>query len=339
MIFFVTSNCNARCRMCFNWERTDNFRKEDELYLDEIKKIFNSFSSIQQLTISGGEPFLRDDLPEILDFISHRNDVQQITIPSNGIKTNIIIKKANDILKRLNKNTQLRIGLSIQGLDTNHDEIVQVKGAFKNIVATYEKLKILKSHYKNLQIGVSICLNKYNKENFHTTLDRLSHDFKECDILITLVRGNPRDQSSLDVTDIEFEKAISHFERLNVKERKKSIFSRINFELAKLVYNQIPFVRKTAKMPTRCYAQSKLIVLQSNGDVYPCEYLNKSLGNIRDYQYSIRAILKSNSDILDFIKSKNCYCTWECALSNNVVHTPRFYPIVLGEVIKSFFRN
>nr|MDO8110874.1 SPASM domain-containing protein [Candidatus Sigynarchaeota archaeon] len=89
-------------------------------------------------------------------------------------------------------------------------------------------------------------------------------------------------------------------------------------------------------MPTRCYAQSKMIVLQSNGDVYPCEYLHKCLGNIKNFHYSIQDILEKNREIKDFIKNKNCYCTWECALSNNIVNTPRLYPAVIKEMIADF---
>jgi len=339
VIFFVTSNCNARCKMCFNWNRTDNYRKEDELTLEEIKKIFRTFSMIQQLTISGGEPFLREDLPEILEYISRKNKVQQITIPSNGIKSQVIFYQAHEILKRIDHETQLRIGMSIQGIDGLHDEIVQVKGAFKNIESTYKKLQILQSHYNNLQLGVSICLNQYNKQQFHAILNEVSRRFPDCDVSITLVRGKPRDEASLNVTTKEFNDAIFHFKKMQVKARTESILSRIYYALITLVYRQIPLVRKNKNMPTRCFAQSKLIVLQSNGDVYPCEYLDKTLGNIRAYQYSIQAMLHDKKDVLDFIKKRNCYCTWECALSNNIVHSPKLYSAVLREMLRNIIEH
>ncbi len=82
VIFFVTSHCNARCRMCFNWRNIDAAGKTEELRLEEIKQVFDGFSGIQQLTVSGGEPFLRPDLPQILGYISHRNDMQMITVPT-----------------------------------------------------------------------------------------------------------------------------------------------------------------------------------------------------------------------------------------------------------------
>jgi MoaA/NifB/PqqE/SkfB family radical SAM enzyme len=325
--------------MCFNWIRTDNYRKEEELTLDEIKKIFGSFGPIQQLTMSGGEPFLREDLPAILDFISHNNNVQQITIPSNGINSEKIFHQASEILKHLNRETRLQIGLSIQDIDVRHDEIVNVKGAFERIKLTYEKLKILKSHFKNLQIGVCICLNQYNKQQFHGILSKISQDFSECDLALTLVRGKPRDERSLNVTMKEFKDAIRSFEFLHVKARTQGLFPRIYYVLRRLVYHQIPMIVKNKKMPTQCHAQSKLIVLQSNGDVYPCEYLDKPLGNIKKYAYSITSILQDNKDILNYIKKGQCYCTWECALSNNIVYSPRYYPAVLLELLKNLFSH
>ncbi len=59
LIFFVTDVCNAKCAMCFN-PPADSIAKEKELSLEEIEKVAKSMKHLIQLTISGGEPFLRD---------------------------------------------------------------------------------------------------------------------------------------------------------------------------------------------------------------------------------------------------------------------------------------
>jgi MoaA/NifB/PqqE/SkfB family radical SAM enzyme len=69
LTFSVTAACQSRCKTCnIGLEyRKDPKRKEKDLKLDEIEKIFRSLGHIYFLNISGGEPFLRKDLPEIVE--------------------------------------------------------------------------------------------------------------------------------------------------------------------------------------------------------------------------------------------------------------------------------
>jgi len=335
VFLFVTSFCNARCKMCFNWREIENARRDEELKLDEIKKIFGNFSSIQQLTISGGEPFLRDDLPEILEFTSYANDVQRITIPTGGILSDKIYGQSRRILDRIKKDTHLRIGLSVEGVGEKHDEIMQVKGAFKNLQETYRRLHSILNSYKNLNIDISICCSVFNKGDLKELIRYCDEYFKDCTIGICLARGDTRDSSSKNVTPAEYKEIIDYLYQLKTASKANKPFAGLIDVLTKDVNNQVLQILETKKMPSRCYAYSKMIVLQSNGDVFPCECLNRKLGNLRDCDYDIRRILrqKDNKQTDKFIRGGNCCCTWECALINNIVCNPRLYPKVLRELI------
>jgi len=63
LIFFVTSRCNLLCRHCFYWEELN--KKKGELELPEIEKIAKSLPNLLTVSLTGGEPYLRPDLPEI----------------------------------------------------------------------------------------------------------------------------------------------------------------------------------------------------------------------------------------------------------------------------------
>lgn len=336
VIFFVTSFCNAKCKMCFNWKNIDKAKQKQELKLDEIKKIFGNFSSIQQLTLSGGEPFLRDDLPEMLEFISQKNDAQMITIPTNGILTDRIFEQTKSILNSIKKDTHLRISLSVEDIGEKHDKIVQVKGAFKKVLNTYHKLHSLLDSYKNLNIDIGICCSKYNKKNMKKILEYCNNYFKDCTISMVLARGDTRNAKSKDITSKEYSEIVDYYNKIKNLKKKNKPFSKIFNTLSKVVNNQVIEVMDSGKMPSRCYAYSKLIVIQSNGDVFPCEYLNKKLGNLKEYNYDIKKILRleKNKKIEAFIKKRGCYCTWECALSNNIVCNPGGYFKFLWELIK-----
>ena len=69
LIVGLTYDCNSFCRTCFNWEQLRK-DKEHELSLDELKKTFRSMGEMLFIVMSGGEPFLRRDLPEVCETLS-----------------------------------------------------------------------------------------------------------------------------------------------------------------------------------------------------------------------------------------------------------------------------
>jgi radical SAM protein with 4Fe4S-binding SPASM domain len=79
---------------------------------------------------------------------------------------------------------------------------------------------------------------------------------------------------------------------------------------------------------TPCVAGRKLIVLSETGEVRPCEILDRPMGNIRDHNYNMSALLarKKNNELRDWIVSSQCRCSFECALGANVVWNWSTYP-------------
>src|SRR5581483_7169959 len=84
LIFFVTARCNARCSMCSYWEEIEQATQEHELTLDEIRRVARSLPKITYLSLSGGEPYLREDLVEIVQAIVDTADPVFVSIPTNG---------------------------------------------------------------------------------------------------------------------------------------------------------------------------------------------------------------------------------------------------------------
>jgi len=97
LIFFVTGECNLRCEHCFYHDRLN---KNDDIKLEQIKKAFKSFGKIKNLLLSGGEPFLREDLFEICCFFKENNGIKSISIPTNGSLPEIARQKAQQLLER-----------------------------------------------------------------------------------------------------------------------------------------------------------------------------------------------------------------------------------------------
>jgi len=85
-----------------------------------------------------------------------------------------------------------------------------------------------------------------------------------------------------------------------------------------------------------CYAGKINLVLSETGEVYPCEMLSSSFGNVRDYDYNINEIVISDKakPVLDSINNKQCYCTHECYFITNILFNPRFYSTLAKEYVQ-----
>ena len=81
LILFVNSICNLTCAHCFYW-RSLNGR--DDLTFEELEALAKGLGPIENLNLSGGEPFLRPDFAEICALFVRHNGVRQIYVPTSG---------------------------------------------------------------------------------------------------------------------------------------------------------------------------------------------------------------------------------------------------------------
>ena len=83
LIFFVTGQCNARCHHCFYWNNLG--ADHVGLSLEKIEKTARSMPPFRTLLLSGGEPTLRKDLPQLIDIFRRHNGIETVDIPTNGL--------------------------------------------------------------------------------------------------------------------------------------------------------------------------------------------------------------------------------------------------------------
>jgi len=143
-VIAVTYKCNSRCTMCDIWKIKDFA----EFGLDQIKKLP---SSLRDINLSGGEPFLRTDLPEIVEKISQQIPQARIIISTNGFATELIVKQMKTILKI---KPNIGLALSIDGLGKMHDEIRGIEGGFVKAINTIKELQDL--GMTNLRLGFTV---------------------------------------------------------------------------------------------------------------------------------------------------------------------------------------
>ena len=324
LVFYVTSRCNARCKMCYNWDNISNSKNRNELSIDEIDRITRHIKSVQQLTISGGEPFLRDELAEICTLFNKNSKVQFITIPTNGLLTERIENILTHALEK-NSSVHFRIGLSTPEIGIELDKIYEVINSFEKHKATLNVLQRLKRKYRNISIDAGIVCNKYNLESVKRICDYVINNMDNSNPIVAMVRGKPRIPDSKDVPVDELEQIYKYCKSSIPKINNRAYGDCINLMEDMVHQITVDTIRKR-KMMVPCMCGRELVVIYDNGDVYPCEILNDMLGNIRDCNYNIHRIMQLNSSrkIINKIRDTKCFCTWECALNNNIIFSNKF---------------
>lgn len=337
VILFVTGRCNCRCNHCFYWQSIMNSQKSSELRLDEIKKISENFRHIKYLSITGGEPSMRDDLPEIVNLFRKNNGVENVVLHTNGLLSEKIKDIVVTIVKE-NPGLVLDVSVSIDGLNKDHDSIRGVECAFERAKKTIEIIAEQKKNFKNLNVAINTCFTYFNQDKIKNTIDYFITNFNIDGYYIAFVRGNTMDAKAKEVDINKYIDVIRYRERKEIIIRYydnyplASFRRTLDFLCPEIV---IDTVRKK-RMIYPCKAGKTTVVISENGDVLPCEMLDKEYGNLRDNDYDIQKLLSSEKAkiIRSFIKTTGCYCTWECAIMNNLVFNCVAYPRLLNKWLK-----
>jgi len=340
LIHFVTEVCNLRCSHCFDFFYEEGpKRKPFELTLDEIDRMTRTLGELLFLLPTGGEPFLRSDLPQIIELYYKNCRLRNVGMPTNGSLTDRVVAGVEEILARC---PELHFGLdiSIDGIGTDHDTIRAQQGLFEKCTETYWRLKEVEKHHPNFKVCVEVTIQKHNQDKLDEIYDYFVHQLKTYNILVRIVRGKPRDPLE---KDIDLERVAEFTSKLERGIGQSNYHGHAVYPMSdlitarELVGRRIQLkVLQENRYQIPCYAANLMGVIKSNGDVMACELRDDKLGNIRDFDYDFRKLWLSDrakAVSKDIIENK-CFCTHECFMSTNILFNPRLYPQLVSEVVK-----
>lgn len=337
LTLFVTKRCNARCPFCFYRQGQPDAIANDELRLDEIAKVSASMGTLLWLAISGGEPFVREDLADIVDTFYRNNRPSIILLPTNGLMPERIASVTHEILTRCPKSTVV-VKLSLDGPKDTHERLRGVTGSYEKFMSSYEALGQFVGRYRNFELGVNTVFCADNQDSMDTVIDFVKTLPKVKTHTISLVRGALSDKSMLNVDMDKYRRAIERLEH-GLKDRTCATYS---FRGAKLKAAQdilqrdlIHRTMTSRSRQLRCLAGRLNLVLTELGDLYPCEDFtdDKLMGNVRDAGYDIHALARSERGMKVLKNINKCFCTHECYMMTNILFSPRFYPGLLRQYL------
>jgi len=316
LILFVTNKCNAACKGCLYWSKL-NKKKHKDLSLEEIQNLSTSLGNVWRLQVSGGEPFLRRDLPEICKTFVENNRVRYIIIPTNGILTDRVISTTKEILDTCN--CRLGVGISIDGTEQMDYKLRGVKDGFKKSFATLAALKHLGENNPRFFLCVPTRVTNINITNILLLRNKVHDLTTNIDHNIFPVRGNLKEKGIRPPTAKEY---LNLMTSLN---ENASWASKIKHALVSnaLDGNEWPF---------DCVAGKHVGVVDSDGDVRLCELLNP-VGNLREAGYDFYSVWNSEKaeNQRKHIKSRKCSagCTHGCFMWPSLLNNPWKIPILL----------
>lgn len=338
LTFSVTNVCQSRCKTCNIWKiYPDKHRSpQDELTLDEIQKIFLSIGNVYFFNLSGGEPFLRNDLPDIVDLALDHLRPHIIHSPTNAIATKRVVSGTQEILERVRRkglSTPVTVKPSIDGIGQIHDEIRGVPGNWDKLLATITELKELEKEYSNFHLELGTVVSNFNKDhldeiedfvhslNIQSYRNEIAEQREEfCNI------GDPITPSGEEYAHL----MDSFANKIRKSMRSKKPLARVTESLRLIYYDLAVKIVTENRQVIPCYAGLSNVHLTPYGDLWPCCVLGyaKPLGNVRNDGYDFWKIWRSHQadEVRLFIKNRKCACPLaNQAYSNIICHTPSLF--------------
>ncbi len=303
----LTYRCPMRCKMCNIWQHPT--RAEEELRVEDLKTL----PRLKFINLTGGEPFIREDLPEIVEECYRHTS--RIVISTSGWFEDRVIALARRF-------PEIGIRISIEGLSQKNDELRGRAGGFDKGLRTLLTLKDM--GLRDIGFGCTVSNNNSSDMlslyrlslslgmEFATAAFHNSYYFHKDDNVLT----------NKEQVNADFETLINW----QLREKSPKSWFRAWFNMG--LINYINGGRRM--LP--CEAGTANFFIDPWGEVYPCNGLEdkcwkESMGNIREADFMTIWQSDRAREVRDKVRTcpKNC---WMVGTASPVMHKYIKYPAI-----------
>jgi len=314
LILFINSLCNQTCEHCFYWR---NLNRPDDLTFDEIQALSRDLGRIENLSLSGGEPFLRKEFGEICRMFVQNNGVRQIYVPTNGS----FAGRTVDALEEVFKEPALElfaVEFSLDGMPDYHNVFRGMRDAFARAMETYAAVAELQKREPRLRIHAISTATTENMEQIRQLTEYL---YEHCPAMdhhnLAIIRGDRKNPSLQGPLLEEYEDLYRHVARVWA-ERESRRYGAIVEPM--LQYAKVRTSREQRQV-VPCRAGILTGVVYANGDVSVCE-THEPLGNLRERSFMEIWCSDEAKRLRESIAAKACHCTNEVFLWPSITYQP-----------------
>jgi MoaA/NifB/PqqE/SkfB family radical SAM enzyme len=285
--------------MCNTWQYPS--KKDEEVTPRDINKIP---AGLKFANITGGEPFIRDDIDEIVSIV--RKKTKRLVISTNGYFSDKIIQTAKE-------NPDIGFRISLEGLPSANDDLRGIKDGFDRGIRTLLGLRYLS--IKDIGFGITVSdrnakdlieLYKLAKElnmEFATATVHNSYYFHKYDNII----------KDKEMVIGEFKKLIK--ELLCTKKPKNWFRAYFNYGIVNYI--------KGNKRLLPCEVGTDVFFMDPYGEIRPCNGMEESMGNIKKEEFEQIWRSEKANRVRGLVRdcNKNCWMVGSAApaIKKNII--------------------
>ncbi len=313
VVFNCTARCNLQCLHCYS--ASDASRAETELDTGQARGLIDQLAEYRcpVLLFSGGEPLLREDIFELLDYARHRG--LRTVLSTNGT---LITRDVAERLKRLDLGYA---GISLDGPEALHDRFRGRRGSFR---ATLDGIEHCRRF--GIRTGLRFTMTRHNCEHIDTVFDIAEEAGVRRICFYHLIRtGRAQDLADETMSDEQTRRAVDHiFDRTDAQVYDDLVDEVLTvgnhadgpYLLMRMNREQSPLAAQAMNLLLRGAGNrigQNIASINWDGQVYPDQFWrNYSLGNVLERPFG--EIWDDTSDpVMQILRHKDKYRDPKCA--------------------------
>lgn len=319
LTFSLTYRCNSRCATCNAWRR-----KADELAVEEWEQVLRFLGRAPYwVTISGGEPLLRDETVAIVRLIYEHCRPAILNIPTNGLLPERIARSVADIAAFC-PNTQIVVNLSLDGWEAAHDQIRGVPGNFGRAMETYRQLRALRA--ANLTLGVHTVISRFNAHQVPALYERVQAELAP-DSFITEIAEERVELGTIGAgitpAPEDYGEAIEALLALQARQSPSGL-GKVTWAFRQRYYRLVRRWLQDRRQVIPCYAGWASAQVSPDGEVWFCCIQAASVGNLRQVNYDFRRVWwgEQARALRRTVRTGQCSCPLANAAYTNLMLYP-----------------
>ncbi len=282
--FAVTYRCNSRCRTCGIWATGD--RSRDELSIDEIEAFFEGerefLSGVRSIQLTGGEPYLRENISAVAGAVWRGIPGAFIWVATNGLLPGDIADRTAQILNLPNRGG-LGVTVSIDGVGRIHDDQRGIEGAYPRALETLNRLSRLREAHPDMRLSIGMTMTPQNLHQITQVL-RVAESL-DADLTVRPANYSETYYKNSGVEGEWDQQAL----RVGLRTVAGHYIKKRGFFRAAPVISYLRRVPGYTSGDSRrfpCSAGSSSFFLDPFGAVYPCLFIDRKIGDIREGRLS-----------------------------------------------------
>ncbi len=295
----VNDYCNNACIMCnIHYNKWVDKTSPDE-YTHMLSR--PEFRSLKEVSITGGEPFSRNDIDKVMDaIINSLPNLEWLLINTNGT----YLSKTKDIVEKyVNKVKKFSVSVSLEGEKEIHEKIRGVK-SFDAVMKTLEFLSNFSKSHQNFSFMISTTITSLNADMSQLLFIKSTAEKLGCTYTFRIASASNTyylNDSSI-LTGLTPEK-IRMITRFIHEYCKNDVFEQFQKQYL-----------ETGQTGLGCTAGTDFAFVHADGNIYPCIFSTRIIG---DKKHGITVM-----GINDLGKFEPCPCCTECTIYEMINYGP-----------------